>query len=78
MDTEFLLGLGILVLGTLAAAYPLQKTYLARVIHLEIPAWGLLLLMLAYNEALALLTFGVISAFSIFLLVRVIEKREFA
>ena len=78
MSPEFLLGLGILLLGTLAAAYPLQKTYLARVIHLEIPAWGLLLLMLAYDEALALFTFGAISAFSIFLLVRVIEKREAA
>jgi energy-converting hydrogenase A subunit E len=78
MSPEFLLGLGVLLLGTLAAAYPLQKTYLARVIHLEIPAWGLLLLMLAYDEALALFTFGAISAFSIFLLVRVIEKREAA
>jgi len=34
------LGLVILVIGVLAVAFVRPKTYIARLINLEIPAWG--------------------------------------
>lgn len=75
---EFILGLTVLVAGTIAVAFPRPKDYLTRLINLEIPAFGLLLVMLSYNEALALLTFGAISVLSTFIYVRVIQKKEAA
>jgi energy-converting hydrogenase A subunit E len=76
MGPEFVLGLALILVGTIASAFPRPKTYLVQLINLEIPAWGLLLVMLSYNEALALLTFGGVSALSTFIYVRVIQKRE--
>ena len=78
MSPEFVLGIAVLLVGTVAAAYPRPKTYLTQLINLEIPAWGLLLVMLSYDEALALFTFGGISALSTFIHMRVIEKKEAA
>ncbi|MDO8874126.1 MAG: DUF2107 family protein [Methanoregula sp.] len=75
---EFIIGLIVLVAGTIAVAFPQPKDYLTRLINLEIPAFGLLLVMLSYNEALALLTFGAITVLSTFIYVRVIQKREVA
>lgn len=75
MNAELLLGLIILLLGTIAAAFPRPKTYMSRLISIEIPGWGLLLIMLSFNEALALLTFGAVTAITTFVLVRVVEKR---
>ncbi len=77
-EPEFIVGLFILVGGTIAVAFPRPKTYLIRLINLEIPGFGLLLIMLSYNEALALFTFGAISVLSTFIFVRVIQKREAA
>jgi energy-converting hydrogenase A subunit E len=76
MGPEFVLGLALILIGTGASAFPRPKTYLVQLINLEIPAWGLLLVMLSYNEALALLTFGGVSALSTFIYARVIQKRE--
>jgi energy-converting hydrogenase A subunit E len=76
MGPEFVLGLALILIGTVASAFPRPKTYLVQLINLEIPAWGLLLVMLSYNEALALLTFGGVSALSTFIYARVIQKRE--
>jgi energy-converting hydrogenase A subunit E len=73
---EFLIGSFLIIAGTLAVIFPQPKTYLVRLINLEIPAWGILLLMLSYDETLALLTYGGVSALSVFILVRVIQKRE--
>lgn len=78
MSPEFIIGLVILVGGCIASAVPLPKTYLVRLINLEIPAWGLLLVMLSYNEALALFTFGGVSALTTFIYVRVMQKKEAA
>jgi energy-converting hydrogenase A subunit E len=78
MSPEFIIGLLILLIGTVAAAFPRPKTYLTRLINLEIPAWGLLLVMLSYNEALALLTFGGVSVLSTYIYVRVMQKGESA
>jgi energy-converting hydrogenase A subunit E len=77
-EPEFVVGLFILVAGTIAAAFPRPGTYMTRLINLEIPGFGLLLIMLSYNEALALFTFGAISVLSTFIYVRVIQKREVA
>jgi len=76
VSPEFVLGLALILVGTVASAFPRPKTYLVQLINLEIPSWGLLLVMLSYNEALALLTFGGVSALSTFIYVRVIQKRE--
>ena len=76
MGPEFVLGLLLILIGTVASAFPRPKTYLVQLINLEIPAWGLLLVMLSYNEALALLTFGGVSALSTFIYARVIQKWE--
>ena len=73
---ELVLGLAILFIGVIAAAFPVPKTYLSRLINLEIPAWGLLLIMLAYDEAIALLTFVAVTAIATFVLVRVMERGE--
>ncbi|PKL62258.1 MAG: DUF2107 domain-containing protein [Methanomicrobiales archaeon HGW-Methanomicrobiales-2] len=76
MNTTFILGLAILVIGVLSVAFVRPKTYVARLINLEIPAWGLLLVMLAYDEALALMTFVAVTAISTFVIVRLMEWRD--
>ena len=76
MGPEFFLGLFLVLAGTIAVAFPAKKTYLARLINLEIPGWGLLLIMLSYNEALALLTFAAVTAMTVFIFVRVLQKKE--
>ncbi|NYT06884.1 MAG: DUF2107 domain-containing protein [Methanomicrobiales archaeon] len=76
MTPEFLVGLFLIIAGTLAVVFPRPKTYLVRLINLEIPAWGILLLMLSYDETLALITYGGVSALTVFILVRVLQKRE--
>jgi energy-converting hydrogenase A subunit E len=73
---EFLIGLFVLVIGTIAAGFPRPKNYLTQLINLEIPGWGLPLVMLSYDEALALFTFGAVSALSTFIYVRVMQKKE--
>lgn len=76
MNPEFILGLILLIIGSIVSAFPRPKNYLIQLINLEIPGWGLLLVMLSYDEALALFTFGGVSALSTFIFVRVIEKRR--
>ena len=73
---EFAAGMILLIVGTAAVAFSRPKTYLARLINLEIPGWGLLLVMLHYNEALALFTFAAISVLSTYIFVRIIQKKE--
>jgi energy-converting hydrogenase A subunit E len=73
---EFVIGLFVLIVGTIAVAFPRQKDYLTRLINLEIPGWGLLLVMLHYNEALALFTFAAVSVLSTYIFVRIMQKKE--
>ena len=73
---EFVIGLGVLIAGTIAVAFPRPKDYLTRLINLEIPGWGLLLVMLHYNEALALFTFAAVSVLSTYIFVRIMQKKE--
>lgn len=76
MNATLILGLAVLVIGVLSVAFVRPKTYVARLINLEMPAWGLLLVMLAYDEALALLTFIAVTAISTFVIVRLMEWRD--
>jgi energy-converting hydrogenase A subunit E len=76
VNAVFILGLAILVIGVLSVAFVRPKTYVARLINLEIPAWGLLLVMLAYDEALAILTFVAVTAIGTFVIVRLMEWRD--
>ena len=76
MILTFYLGLALLVLGVIGVAFPAEKTPLTRLINLEVPAFGLLLIMLAYNEMLALLTFIATTTITTFVLVRVIQRRN--
>jgi energy-converting hydrogenase A subunit E len=73
---EFVIGMVVLIVGTISVAFPRQKDYLTRLINLEIPGWGLLLVMLHYNEALALFTFAAVSVLSTYIFVRVMQKKE--
>jgi energy-converting hydrogenase A subunit E len=76
MNAEFMLGLAILIIGVVAVGFPREKSYLTRLINLEIPAFGLLLIMLSFDETIALLTFIAVTAISTFVLVRVLERRR--
>lgn len=76
MNAVFILGLAILLIGVFSVAFVRPKTYITRLINLEIPAWGLLLVMLAYDEALALMTFVAVTAISTFVIVRLMEWRD--
>ncbi|WP_245611634.1 DUF2107 family protein [Methanolacinia paynteri] len=73
-----MLGLGILFIGGLSTAFPNPKTYVNRIINIEVASFGLLLVMLVYDETIALLTFIAVTAITTFVLVRVIERREAA
>lgn len=76
MTPVFLLGMILLIIGAATVAFPTKKTYLTRLINLEIAEFGLLLVMLDYDETLALITFLTVSAVSTFIFVRVLEKKE--
>jgi energy-converting hydrogenase A subunit E len=75
VNLVFLLGIALILIGTVAAAFPRPRDHLSRLISLEIPGWGLLLVMLAFDETLALLTFIAVTGIATFVLVRVMERR---
>lgn len=73
---EFVAGMILLIGGTVATAFPRPKNYVTQLINLEIPGWGLLLVMLHYNESLALFTFAAVCVLSTYIFVRIIQKKE--
>jgi membrane-bound hydrogenase subunit ehaE len=75
MNPEFFTGLILLIIGTWITAFPRDREYLTRLINLEIPAFGLLLVALSFDETLALLTFIAVSTLTTFVLVLLIERR---
>ena len=75
MNPEFFAGLILLIIGTWITAFPRDREYLTRLINLEIPAFGLLLVALSFDETLALLTFIAVSTLTTFVLVLLIERR---
>lgn len=75
MSPEFYAGLILLFIGTWICAFPRDREYLTRIINLEIPAFGLLLVALSFDETLALLTFIAVSTLTTFVLVLLVERR---
>jgi len=78
MSPEFIIGCGLIILGTICTAWPSPRDYITRLINLEVAAFGLLLVMLSFDETIALLTFVAVSGVGVFILVRVIGKKEAA
>ena len=76
MTPEFILGLIIFLTGVAVSAFPRERDYISRLIHVEIAAIGLMLIMLAYHETIALLTFVAVTAISTIVLIRVIERGD--
>ncbi|NLC90496.1 MAG: DUF2107 family protein [Methanocorpusculum parvum] len=75
---EFLIGCILLLAGVIFTAFPREKTYLTRLINLEVAEFGLVCIMLGFNETLALVTFVAVNIVTTLIFVRVIEKKEAA
>lgn len=75
MSPEFYFGFLILLIGTYVSAFPKDRNYLTRLINLEIPSFGLLLITLSFDETLALFTFIAVSTLSTFIFVLLIERK---
>ncbi|MEA5037861.1 hypothetical protein SDC9_35868 [bioreactor metagenome] len=73
---EFLIGCILLLAGVIFTAFPQDKTYLTRLINLEVAEFGLVFIMLGFNETLALVTFVAVNIVTTLIFVRVIEKKE--
>ena len=73
---EFVVGCILLLAGVVFTAYPREKTYLTRLINMEVAEFGLVFIMLGFNETLALVTFVAVNVVTTLIFVRVIEKKE--
>ncbi|MCZ0860394.1 MAG: DUF2107 family protein [Methanocorpusculum sp.] len=73
---EFLIGCILLLAGVTATAYPRDTTYLTRLINMEVAEFGLVAIMLAFDEMLALVTFIAVNIVTTLIFVRLIEKKE--
>ena len=73
-EMMFLLGFILLFFGVFITAFPRDRRYLTRLIHVEISSFGLLLIMLALDETVALATFVAVNAISVFVFMRVLER----
>ena len=76
LPLEFLVGCILLLLGVLFTAFPREKTYLTRLINMEVTEFGLVFIMLTFSETLALVTFVAVNIVTTLIFVRVIEKKE--
>ena len=75
MTPEFVLGLLLITIGIVASVFPRTREYLDRLINVEIAATGLMLVLLSFDETIALLTFVAVTTLATAVLVRVIERR---
>ncbi|HJK79013.1 MAG TPA: DUF2107 family protein [Methanocorpusculum sp.] len=73
---EFIIGCVLLLAGAAATAYPRDATYLTRLINMEVAEFGLVFIMLAFDEMLALVTFIAVNIVTTLIFVRLIEKKE--
>lgn len=73
---EFIIGCILLLAGVAATAYPREHTYLTRLINMEVAEFGLVFIMLAFDEMLALITFLAVNIVTTLIFVRLIEKKE--
>ncbi|AEK20473.1 EhaE family protein [Methanococcus maripaludis] len=70
-------GYFLLIIGTVGAVIgPLTKDPFKRFLNIEVPAIGVCLIFLAYNQTLALMTFLGVNAILTLVLVRTIIKNE--
>ncbi|WP_459201293.1 EhaE family protein [Methanococcus sp. CF] len=70
-------GYFLLILGTAGAVIgPLTKDPFKRFLNIEVPAIGVCLIFLAYNQTLALMTFLGVNAIITLVLVRAIIKTK--
>ncbi|HJJ99060.1 MAG TPA: DUF2107 family protein [Methanocorpusculum sp.] len=72
----YIIGCVLLLVGAAATAYPRDTTYLTRLINMEVAEFGLVFIMLAFDEMLALVTFIAVNIVTTLIFVRLIEKRE--
>ena len=76
IGVEFIIGYVLLLAGVAATAYPRDATYLTRLINMEVAEFGLVFIMLAFDEMLALVTFIAVNVVTTLIFVRLIEKKE--
>ncbi|MDK2789734.1 MAG: energy-converting hydrogenase subunit [Methanothermococcus sp.] len=70
-------GYFLLIIGTLGAIFgPMTDDPLRRFLNIEVPSMGVLLIFLAYNETLALMTYLGVNTILMLVLVRAILKNE--
>ena len=71
------IGYFLLIIGTIGAIFgPMSNDPLKRLLNIEVPSMGVALILLAYNETLALMTFLAVNAVLMLVFVRAIIKNE--
>jgi len=71
------IGYFLLIMGTIGAIFgPMSNDPLKRLLNIEVPSMGVALILLAYNETLALMTFLAVNAVLMLVFVRAIIKNE--
>ena len=71
------IGYFLLIIGTIGAIFgPMSDDPLKRLLNIEVPSMGVALILLAYNETLALMTFLAVNAVLMLVFVRAIIKNE--
>lgn len=75
---EFAIGCILLLIGVITTAYPRDRTYLTRLINMEVAEFGLVFIMIGFDEMLALVTFIAVNIVTTLIFVRLIEKKEAA
>lgn len=73
---EFVLGCVLLLAGIILTAFPRNKSYITRLINMEVAEFGLVFIMLGFSEMLALVTFVAVNVVTTLIFVRLIEKKE--
>lgn len=73
---EFIIGCLLLVFGTAVTALQKNQTYIQRLINMEAAEFGLVFIMLEFNEILALVTFVAVNVVTTLIYVRLLEKKE--
>ncbi len=70
-------GYFMIIVGTLGAIFgPMTNDPLKRLLNMEVPSIGVALILLAYNETLALMTYIAVNTILMVVLIRAIIKNE--
>lgn len=73
---EFVIGCVLLLAGVIFTAFSKNRSYIARLINMEVAEFGLVFIMLGFGEMLALVTFVAVNIVTTLIFVRLIEKKE--